>query len=221
VRVFNGCGERDDWLRFHLWKGRGRDAERIPDLLAVLRYAGGAHGREHLDIVDVENGMKVLLSTDDYFNFQRLEDIDENGWPEVVGFSRRFDPVLELSGTQSPSPTLILAYDPATKTYLCQNHRFPDELDSSVDRFRNAFELNQPVGAKVPYDPDNPKVHRTQFAPLVRWVVELCFTGREGEAWAILNDNATKEASALAKTRIADILLTDRYYQEMVRHMAP
>lgn len=215
---YGDCGEREDWMRFLVWPDSVPTAAEleVPRMLFVLRYGGGANGREHLNIVDLDHDYRSLFATRGAFNFRRMEDLDDDGRLEVIGSSRRFEGVLDLSANDSPYPVLVLSYDGEAGRYLCQTDRFPQDSEEAIARFETAFELNRPVDRKVPFAPDDASVHERQFAPLVRWAVELCYTGRTDEAWRLLEASCTPEAAGIARDAIADILAEDRYYQELI-----
>ena len=218
VKEFDKCGESESWLRFLLWPPRDPSVVSpvTASLLFVLRYGGGANGPEYLDIVDLKKDFATLFESGDNFNFQRIEDMDDDGWPEVVGVSRSFAKVLGLPDADSPFPTLVLSYDKQTGKYVCQNHRFPGEMEKGILRFQSAFDLNKPVNQKVEWDPEDPKTFLGQFAPLLRWVVETYYSGSPDKARQLLATHASPEAAKEARTEVEAILSSDRYYQEIM-----
>lgn len=212
IHTFGGCGNNPQWLRFFRWtKNTGKGI----DLLIVLRYAGGSHGNELLDVVDLRNEFRTLLATDDTFNFRSVQDLDGNGWPEVVGVTRRFSGVLELSHLESPFPTIVLAYTPGTGKYVCANQSFPKVLEETVALCKSAFDLHKPVKGVIPYEPGNLRVHQDQFGPLLRWVVERCYAGEREQAMSFMKACTTADAATHIKETIDNGLKADRYFQEM------
>ena len=218
VKEFAPAVQYEDWLRFLLWPANPGGRGSV--ILFVLRYGGGAHGPEYLDIVDVRNGFKTLFEADASFNFRRVEDLDQNGWPEVVGMTRRFAGILDLSEADSPAPTVILSYDPDSRRYLCQNHRFQEDMEKGAAWFKEAFDLHKPIQGKVPYDPADPRVIQDQFAPLIRWAVEISYTGDPENAWKLLDQYLEPEAAQHVRETLQLTLASDRYYQEMMTLIA-
>ena len=218
VQEFADCGEREEWMRFFVWPPPPKKGNPLdPTLLFVLRYSGGVSGRDQLDVVDLAQGRRVVFSADETFSFRRLEDLDGDGRPEIIGFSKGLRGILDVPEEQSPCPTLIISYDPVTKRYLCQNHRFPEEMSQAVSRFENAFNLHCPVNKKVPFKPEDERVHQLQFLPLLRWTVEVVYSGDPEGAWALLSEYATSEAGKAVREALEPRLTEDRYLQEMAQ----
>jgi len=216
IREFGKGEESESWVRFLLWPIPAPGTVGIPnaDLLFVLRYGGGVNGEEYLDIVDVRDNYRVVFESGEKFNFQRVEDLDEDGDPEVLGLSRSCLGVLDLPDGESPMPTVVLSYDAEKKAFVCRNKEFRGELDESIARFSAAFEAVRPVEGKITVSVGDGKTFLGQFAPLVRLAVELYYVGEEGKARELLGKYLSGDVAKKSREAIEKRLSEDRFYVE-------
>ncbi len=212
VMEFGDCGEREDWMRFMLWPVEAPD----PDLLFVLRYAGGAHGPDALDVISLKVNFRSLFHSVGEFNFNLVKDLDNDGWPEIVGVSRHYAYLFDLPWEQSPFPTVVFSYRADAKKYMCQNHRFTSVLSEKADRYRKAFESSPATKDTYKYDRWNEESRRA-LSSLVAWTLEMCYMGQSNAAWAYLREFTTPETYNLVHPMITEKLATEPYYQELER----
>lgn len=210
IETFGGAGRQPEMVGFLLWQR----VEGGP-LLFVLRYAGGSDGYERISVVRPEGAPKVLYETDDAYNFSRIEDLNADGWPEVVGFSRTFADWPGLSPMERPFPTVVLGYAPKIDAYRCQNKEFAAEGTAVAERFRSVFDLNRPINANVAYDPEDAQAMQRQFGPFLRLIVELYYLGSEKEAQRLMREYLAKDDRDTVRTLLKERIENDKYYQEM------
>lgn len=212
VTEFGNCGEREDWMRFMLWPV---DATH-PDLLLVLRYAGGIHGADALDIIHLKEDFRTLFHSVDEFNFNQVSDLNADGGPEIVGVSRHYAYLFDLTRDASPFPTVVFSFRPDAGKYMCQNHRFSSVLSEKALGYRDAFERSHLAKGMFVYDRWNEESRRA-FASLVSWILETCYMGQSEAAWAYVHQFAAPETVNLVQPVITEKLSTEPYYQEMLR----
>jgi hypothetical protein len=212
VTEFGECGEREDWMRFMLWPV---DAAK-PDLLLVLRYAGGAHGSDALDVIHLKENFRTLFRSVDEFNFNRVKDLDGDGWPEIVATSRHYAYIFDLPWSVSPFPTVVFSYRPDAKKYLCQNYQFADVLSEKALRYRSDFERSPAAKGNFKYDRWNEE-NRRAFGSLVAWTLETCYMGNSDAAWAYVREFTEPETMNLLQPAITEKLATEPYFQELER----
>ena len=215
VTEFGECGDNENWMRFMLWPVDAAD----PSLLLVLRYAGGAHGSDSLDIIHLKENFRSVFRSIDQFNFNQVKDFDNDGMPEVVGVSRHYAYMQELSRSQSPYPTVVFSYRPDAKQFLCQNHRFTSVLEEKAVRYRSAFEKSTVAKGKYEYDRWS-DASREAFSSLLSWVLETCYMGQEEAAWAYLNEFTTPKTATLIRNAVTEKMSTEPYYQDLKRTLA-
>ena len=212
VTEFGECGEREDWMRFMLWPVNAAE----PDLLLVLRYAGGAHGSDALDVIHLKENYRTLFRSVNEFNFNQVKDLDGDGWPEIVGVSRHYAYIFDLPWDASPFPTVVFSYRPDANKYMCQNHRFTEVLSEKAVRYRSAFEQSPAAKGNYTYDRWNEE-NRRAFGALVSWTLETCYLGHADAAWAYLREFTAPETVNLMQPAITEKLATEPYYQELER----
>ena len=66
----------------------------------------------------LDDAYKTLFETDDSFNFRRIEDLDGDGWPEVIGTTRSFFGILELE-----HPDVVPGYKKEVKFFDGNHHK--------------------------------------------------------------------------------------------------
>jgi len=221
VREFGDCGQFEDWMRFYVWPPEGSEKR----LLMVFRFAGGAHGPRNIDIVDLKDEFRTILASRDHFNFDEgLEDLDGDGFPEVIGRSVQFDYfdfALHFSHAGSPFPVIIMTYNPESRRYRCENHRFPDRTREPVadaeERFRRAWPTEDEIPADIVVDGSSLQEARGAFVHLVHWAVHVCYAGNEAAAFALLDRYADPVLATFTKHAIRRNLWKDPNYQEMKR----
>lgn len=217
IREFGKGGDSEGWVRFLLWPipAPGTVGIANADLLFVLRYGGGVNGEEYLDIVDVRDNYRVVFESGEKFNFQRVEELDDDGNPEVLGLSRSFLGILDLPEGESPMPTVIVSYDAEKKAYVCRNKAFRAELEKTIGRFSSAFEAVRPVEGKISVSTGDGKTFLGQFAPLVRLAVELYYAGEDGKARDLLGKYLSGDVAQKCREAIEKRLSEDRFYREL------
>jgi len=188
-------------------------------LLLVLRYAGGVSGPDALDIIQLKENYRTILKLTNDFNMTKVEDLNGDGWPEVIGKSRLYANLLDFTRTMSPAPTLVFSYREDAKQYLCQNQKFREKISESSNLRRRSFEQNPVAKHKFSYEKWN-ETSRAACADLTAWVAETCLMGDEASAWAYLDQFATPETAAAIKAAIEERLENDTYYKAVKRTQA-
>ncbi|MBX7256893.1 MAG: hypothetical protein K1Y02_11075 [Candidatus Hydrogenedentes bacterium] len=212
VTEFADCGNREDWIRFMLWPIDDPD----PRFLLVLRYSGGVNGPDALDIIHLKENYRTLLKVSSDFNLTKVEDLNSDGWPEVIGKSRLYGNLLDLTRAMSPTPTLIFSYREDAKQYLCQNQKFREKIGETADARRKSFEQNPVSKHAFSYEKWN-ETSRAACADLVAWVTETCLMGDEASAWAYLQQYTTPDTAVEIKAAIQERLEADPYYKAVKR----
>lgn len=212
VTEFAECGNREDWMRFMLWPVDDPD----PRLLLVLRYAGGVNGPDALDIVHLKENYRTLLKLVNDFNLTKVEDLNGDGWPEVIGKSRMYGNLMDLTRSMSPEPTLVFSYREDAKQYLCQNHRFRESINKTADLRRKSFEQSPVAKHTFSYEKWN-ETSRAACSDLVAWITETCLMGDEASAWAYLEHYATPDTAVEIKSAIQERLDMDPHYKAVKR----
>jgi hypothetical protein len=212
VTVFRECGDREDMMRFMLWPVNAQD----PKLLFVLRNGGGVHGPDALEIIHLKENFRSLLALRTDFNFTKVEDLDHDSWPEVVGVSRRYAYLLDMGLAESPMPVLVFAYREDARQYLCQNQKFREIATQAAEDRRKAFEQSVAAESKFAFNKSS-EPSRKAMADLLAWVVQTCIQGDEEAAWSYLDQFTAVETASLIRKAVEEKLATDPYYQTVKR----
>lgn len=213
VADLGDCGERSEWMRFLTWPLEASDPGR---LLGVLRYEGGVHGSDALDLFYLEENYRSVLDVEGDFNFRGIRDVNDDDWPEVIGVSRTFANMMFLNHDRSPFPLMVLGYHEPSKQYVCLNHKYKDALRARGRSQRDRFEAHPSSASLIVYDRTDTR-EQEAFALLLQWVVSLAFMGDETEAWQYLGAHASGKTYDWTKQEIEAYLGRDRYYQQMKR----
>ena len=116
--------EEQNWTRLHLFE----TPAGTPNVLAIVWFAGGAHGPVGLYLVGL-GGEYPLLFTSSNSTFGYLDDLDGDGMPEAVLYASAFEyfsrSAVTFNHAESPFPLLVAAYDPSQEQYTWSNGRFP------------------------------------------------------------------------------------------------
>ncbi len=212
VTEFADCGNREDWIRFMLWPIDDPD----PRLLLVLRYAGGVSGPDALDVISLKENYRTVLKLTNDFNLTKVEDLNGDGLPEVIGKSRLYGNMLDLTRAMSPAPTLVFSYREDAKQFLCQNQKFREKINESANLRKRSFEQSPLAKHTFSYEKWN-EASRSACADLSAWVADTCLMGDEASAWAYLEQYATPETASAIRAAIEERLETDPFYKAVKR----
>jgi len=213
VADLGDCGERTEWMRFLTWPLEESHPGR---LLGVLRYEGGVHGSDALDLFHLEENYRSLVDVEDDFNFRGIRDVNADGWPEVIGVSRSFANMMFLNHDRSPFPLMVLGYHEPSKQYVCLNHAYQEALKARGKSQRERFEAHPSSTTPIVYSRTDTRAQEA-FALLLQWVVSLAFMGQEDAAWQYLSEHTSGATYVWTKEEIETYLGRDRYYQQMKR----
>jgi len=216
VADLGDCGERSEWMRFLTWPLEKSHSGR---LLGVLRYEGGIHGSDALDLFHLEENYRSVLDVEGDFNFRGIRDVNDDDWPELIGVTRSFANMMFLNHDQSPFPLMVLGYHEPSKQYVCLNHEYQDALRARGREQRDRFEAHPASASLIVYDRTDTR-EQEAFALLLQWVVSLAYMGDETAAWRYLGAHASGKTYEWTKQEIETYLARDRYYQQMKRIQA-
>jgi hypothetical protein len=213
VADLGDCGSRAEWMRFLTWP---LDDSHPGRLLAVLRYEGGAQGSDALDLFHLEDNYRTLLDVEGDFNFRGIRDLNADGWPEVIGVTRKFANMMLLNHESSPFPLMVIGYHEPSRQYVCLNFAYGEALRARAQRHKERFESDPASTQPITYTRTDTR-QQDAFAKLLQWVVSLAYMGDEEGAWAYLADHTAGSTYVWAKEEIERLLGEDRYYQQMKR----
>ena len=216
VADLGDCGDRAEWMRFLTWP---LDESHPGRLLGVLRYEGGAHGSDALDLFMLEENYRSVLDVENDFNFRGIRDVNADGWPEVIGVTRTFANMMFLSHERSPFPMMVLGYHESSRQYVCLNYAYQDALLARGAARREKFEAHPSSTTPIVYSRTDTR-EQEAFSLLLHWVVSLAFMGDEEAAWQYLGEHTSGATYVWAKEEIETHLGRDRYYQQMKRIQA-
>lgn len=216
VKDIGGAGDSERWLRFLLWPPSG-DAHR---LLLVWRFAGGAHGPRMMDIIDLQDEFRTVFSSGNTLNCDDgIEDLDGDGWPEVLATSNRFDYFdfpIQMSHVESTFPPITLSYDPGQRRYINANLRFPERIQRAAEQSKSRFLHAWDEGGKIPVEVVlQPQDHQVPLIYLVGWVVQTCYEKGEETAFELLQAHADPVLALFAERAIQRTLRKDRWYEQL------
>ena len=212
VTDLGDAGDQESHIRFAMWP---IDADH-PELLVVLRYSGGAHCCDALDIFALKENFRTVLDISP-FQFTSLEDLNTDAIPEVLGRSLAFDYAFGLSHADSYLPPLVFGYYPKAKQYRCLNLTFANTLRAQSVNSRATFEKHAQSTTQFAYVKGNLK-NAEPFSLLMRSVLDLIYLGEEVLAYEYLEQHITSETYAWVKHELDATLVKDPHYQEMLKY---
>lgn len=211
--------EDQDWTRLHVLKTPGG----LPDLLAIVWFAGGAHGPVSLRLVALEGSYPIVF---DYtgVTFGYLEDLDGDGMPEAVLHSLSFEyfyqSAVSFSRADSPFPLLVATYDPSRKQYAWANNLFAGVLAQEVDKSRERFLKQWPEDKKISADIALNQQSREAFAyrAMMCWAVNTCYARGESAAVSIIDAHTDPVLAVFARHALRMALRKDANYSFMMNN---
>lgn len=193
--------DRDILVKYLLWPD-----EANPTLLFVLRGTTGSHSPTLIDAVQLEAPFLRVLRTDlnQGFSFERIEDLNADGRPEVLGGSLHYEclhhfPVSIACADSPKPPRVVMEFDENRGYYRPASYRYAERVTAPAKDARQAFEQvwggKGLVPAEVvlegwPTDSEAPAEAKEAYLKLFEWALHTLYAGRPEEAWAILAEHA-------------------------------
>jgi hypothetical protein len=165
--------------------------------LVVTTNSGGAHCCESTTIFSVDTAPRVILSLATGNCPGELVDLDNDGVPEFRTCDDRFANAL-CSFADSPMPTVVLAYDKTTGTYVIATRRYlhaAQVTEASVARALKAIEENRG---------DVDMLRCSALAP----ALTLVYAGRVNEGLALFRRLYTRSDAAQVEHRVMELVRT-------------
>jgi hypothetical protein len=203
---------REDTFGFYLWPDAG-----APTHLLVYRWTGGSMGAV-LNVLDLEQRFRHVLQ-DETFDFSSIEDLNDDGAPELIGVSRAFYPmrfVIDVSHADTPYPPLILSPGKGGH-FRCVNAQYPDFFADKAEKLQSAYEKTKgetPIPAEVIVSQRSDK-----FLALLRWAVFTYYTKGQREAEAIMDAHLDPILAAVTKHAVYWEIQSDPFFpKELTKH---
>jgi hypothetical protein len=180
-----------------------------------------------LDVFDMKNGFKHVLSSEGEFQFTKgAADLNGDGNPEFVGMSEGFCSVStmpwDFCTAEEPRPVAIMAYEPKSDRYRSAAFLFPDYTAKICAEWEARFcDGDASLGLKGFSGRYNSEILKNKYSPpstLVWWLLELVYSGREDEAWATLDKYCEPDVAKAIRDGIEVTLKKDNVYQDMLRY---
>lgn len=208
--------EDQDWTRFHIFE----TPNGLPDLLAIVWFAGGAHGPVNLRIVALEGDYPIIF---DYtgVNFDYLEDLEGDGMPEAIlhsfAFEYFYSSAIEFDLADSPFPLLVATFDPSRKRYAWANNLFPDVLAQKADESRKQLLELWAEDKRIPVDiaVNQQSKDASAYRALMRWAVNTCYAQGQSAAEAIIEAHTDPVLAVFTKRAFSMTLRDDTNYTFM------
>jgi hypothetical protein len=207
----HGCAF-EDTFGFYLWPEPSTATH-----LLVHRWTGGNVGA-YLDVVDLQREFRHVLD-DTNFSFSCIQDLNQDGAPELVGSSRAFDSipfVIHISHAATPYPPLILSPGNGGR-FQCVNHLYQDYFADENKKLEEAYGS---TNGQNPIPADIIQSQKTdKFLALFEWAVHTYYTKGERVAEAIMDANLDPVLSAITKHAIYWQIRDDRLFpKELTKH---
>jgi hypothetical protein len=215
VREYADCGDFEQWMRYYVWKSE----EHGRELLMICRFSGKNDKCCYwLDVIDPSDDFKTLFQGE-VDKGLTVEDVNGDGWPELITSSRQFDYfdfAIRFSYVQAPYAPLIFAYDSDAAKYRVATPAFPESVMPRLETLEASY--RESFGAeKIPATlaTVNHRKIPTNFRTLVNLVVGLCYAGQEERAFAFLEEFTDPALYAFTKHAIRRELKKDPKYTEV------
>ncbi len=208
--------EEQNWTRFHLFE----TPTGTPDVLAIVWFAGGAHGPLHLYLVGL-GGEYPLLFTSSDATFGYLDDLDGDGMPEAVLYASAFEyfyrSAVTFNHAESPFPLLVAAYDPSQNRYTWSNERFPGVLVQKEAATEKRFRTRWPGEEKIPVSVavDQHSNSARAYRVLMSWAVDACYRAGPQAGEAIIDVHTDPALAVFSKHALTETLRRDTLYSSI------
>ena len=215
--VREGVNGPFDWTRVYEFK----TPDKLPDLIAVEWYEGGAHSATMLRVIKLADDFPVIFDNNGS-SFGYFDDLDNDGMPEIVADSFAFDYFYEsaifFGHAGSAIGTIVATYSKHWNRYMWANELFPDVLRTRVNESKEEFQKLWPDGKQIPVNIATDQHSKTAdaYRALVRWAVHTAYAEGEKSAAAIIDQYADPNLAVFTKHAFRLTLQHDQNYSNML-----